>query len=313
MKIEKPEKFEVIVAVWIVALFATFLISSLLYNTMLGEKGLRNIILATALRTICGIAIAVPDAVIGIRILKGMDFRKSKFVFSGTVFLTVVIPVILFMCLTSPQLHEQQDIKDSPFADLGISCQCISDLITDDYETFTINNCSIDSHSYSTPSGRGGGSSYHREYRAVFYNGNSKVAEMQVGADETDYLKNLPYGFDTEITVYKKSGFLRSVEPSVDFSKDESYGHFFTISISDDKIIYEKNIDIEVENLQWSGFKKNQSYDVKNSLFGISADGDRKSLDSDYIGTLCSEVCLYGVVDGQYRRISNILTKENIS
>ncbi|MCM1506107.1 MAG: hypothetical protein NC177_03080 [Ruminococcus flavefaciens] len=278
---------------------------------MLGEKGLRNIILATALRTICGIAIAVPDAIIGIRILKGMDFRKSKFQFCGTVLLSLITPVILFTCLTSPHLKEQKYIKNTSFADFGISCQCISDLITDDYETFTVNNCYIDSQRYSTPSGRGGGSGYHYEYRAVFYNGESKVMEMQIGADETDYLKNLPYGFDTEITVYKKSGFLRSIEPSVDFDKETRYEHFFTISISGDKIIYEKNVDTDIKNLTWSGFKKNHSYDINNALFGINAGGERQSLDSDYIGTLCSEVCLYGTVDGKYRRLSNILNEND--
>lgn len=278
---------------------------------MTGAEGLKNIILSIILKTVTGIAFAVPMFVIGINIIKG--FKISKFAYFGLIFLTTVLPLTVFITLTNSRLDEHHYIRKqrNVFADYITLFQCISDLESDDYEEFTVNDVYINKHRHFSPSGRGGGSSYHYEYTATFYNDKSKVVEMQISSEDTEDLNNLPYGFDTTVTVYKKSGFLRSVRPSVDFGKDESYEHFFTISIDDDKIIYEKNIDIDIKNLTWSGFKKNQNYDIHNSLFGINADGEKNSLDADYIGTLCSEVCLYGTVDGQYRRLSNILTKED--
>ncbi len=311
MKFQKPTRFDILLVLWIIVPIILFFISnSLLYHTMTGAEGLKNIILSIILKTVTGIALAVPMFITEINIFRITDLKKSKIVSFGLIFLTAVVPLTVFILVTNSRLDEQHYIRkqQNVFADYITLFQCISDLSNDDYEEFTINNVYIKKHRHSSPSGRGG-SSYRYEYTATFYNGKSKVAEMQISPEDTEDLNNLPYGFDTTVTVYKKSGFLRSVRPSVDFGKDESYEHFFTISIDDDKIIYEKNIDIDIKNLTWSGFKKNQNYDIHNSLFGINADGEKKSLDADYIGTLCSEVCLYGTVDGQYRRLSNVLTE----
>ncbi len=281
----------------------------MLYNTMTGAEGLKNIVLATIIKTTAGITCVAPMVIIDINIIRTTDFKKSKIVFLGIIFWTITIPAIVFLSLTKSRLNEQQYIKDRlDFTDWNISCQCISDLITDDYETFTVNDCYVDSERLLSSSGRGG-SNYHYEYTATFYNGKSKITKMQIGSDDTEYLKNLPYGFDTEITVYKKSGFLRSVRPSVDFGREESYKHFFTISVDGDRIIYEKNTNINIENLTWSGFRKNQNYDIHNSLFGINADREKNYLDVSYMDTLCDEICLYGVTDGKYRRLSNILAQ----
>lgn len=315
MKIEKPTKTEVCIVVGIIVMIVlTFIPSMFLYDTLMGAEGLKNIILAIIIKTVFGIVGVTPIVIYGIHLIKIIDFRESKLVFFGTIFLAVVIPLILFGGFTRSRLNEQHYIKNEhgAFADFNIFCQCISDLITDDYEEFIVNNCYVDYSKHISSSGRGG-TSYHNEYTASFYNGKSKVAEAQVGTDEYDYLKNLPYGFDTKITVYKKSGFLRSIEPTVDFTRAESYEHFFTISVDGDQIVYEKNVDIKFKNIQWSGFKTGRSYDIHNSLFGIAISEERPSLDADYIGLLCNEVCLYGTVDGQYRRLSNILTENDIS
>lgn len=310
MKIQKPTKFEIILVIWIITpIILTFVSSVFFHNTMTGADGLKNIILSILFRTIAGLMLTVPMIIIDINIIRKTSFKKSKFVFLGIIFSTVVISLIFFGTFTRSHLVEHHYIRKqyNIFADCSTLFQCVSDLANDDYETFTINNSYINKHKHLSSSGRGG-SSYHYEYTATFYKGDHKITEMQTGADDIEDLKNLPYGFDTEITVYKKSGFLRSVKPSVNFSRNESYEHFFTISVNDDKMVYEKNADVKIDNLTWSGFKKKQDYDIHNSLFGINAENGN-SLDTGYMN--CDDICLYGVIDGQYRRLSNILTKED--
>lgn len=310
MKIQKPTKFEIILVIWIIVPIILTSVSSVFSNnTMVGADGLKNIILSIIFRIVAGLILIVSMIIIDINIIRTINFKKSKSVFFGTIFVTVVVSLVFFGTFTRSHLDEQHYIRKQygMSTDLGIACQCISDLINDDYETFTINNIYINKYKHLSSSGRGG-SSYHYEYTATFYNGDHKITEMQTGADDIEDLKNLPYGFDTEITVYKKSGFLRSIKPSVNFSRNESYEHFFTISVDDDQIVYEKNADVKIDNLTWSGFKKKQDYDIHNSLFGINAENGN-SLDTGYMN--CDDICLYGVIDGQYRRLSNILTKED--
>lgn len=311
MKIQKPAKYEVLVVMWIIIPLILILVSNVfLDNTMTGADGLKNIILSITFKTLGGIILVVPMVISEIRLIKLTDFRKSKLVFFGEVFLTIVVPLVVFGMLTSSRLDEHHHIRkqDNIFADYSTLFQSASDLINDDYEEFTINNSYINRHQHHLPSGRGGGSGYHYEYTVTFYNGSQKIAESQINADDSDYIKNLPVGFDTKITLYSKSGFIRSIEPSVDFGKAESYEHYFTLSMDGDNIVYERNVssDLKIKNLTWSGFKKNQSYDIHNSLFGINAENDN-CLDSGMFVT-CKEICLYGITDGQYRRISNIIT-----
>ncbi|MDE6781033.1 MAG: hypothetical protein K2J40_06200, partial [Ruminococcus sp.] len=306
------DKYEVIIVIWIIIPIILFFVSDIFsHNTMTGADGLKNIILSITVRTLVGIIIAVPIAIIGTPLIKLTDFRKSKLFFFGTVFMTVVVPLIVFGNLTRSRLNEHHHIRNqyNIFADYSTLFQCVSDLANDNYEEFTINNSYINRHQHRSSSGRGGSSyrsSYHYEYTVTFYNGSQKIAESQISADDIDYISNLPVGFDTKITIYSKSGFIRSIEPSVDFGKEESYEHYFTLSIDGDNIVYERNVnsDVEIKNLTWSGFKKNRSYDIHNSLFGINAENDN-SFDRGFV--TCNEICLYGVVDGQYRRISNII------
>ncbi len=307
-KNNKLSKTEIVVALWVIVFTALFFISGIFYDKMTGAEGLKNIIIATVLKTILAIICIVPIMIYGIKIIK-ITKTETSIVFVGNIFLTVIIQIIVFLLITQSFTNEQQRIKDrQAFTDWNISCQCISDLISDDYETFTANDISIDKYNRNL---RVHGSSRHNyEYTATFYNGKTKVAEMQIGSDDEEYLKNLPYCFDTEITVYKKSGFLRSVKPSVDFGRNESYEHFFTISMNDNRITYEKNIDVNIENLTWSGFHENQNYDIHNSLFGINAEGEENYLDVSYMDNLCDEICLYGIIDGKYRRLSNIIVKK---
>ncbi len=187
MKIEKPSGTEITIAIFLIAFTVTLIVPNFFYHRMSGAEGLRNIILATSIRNVCGIIGVIPMFIADRNILKTPDIRKSKFLFFGTIFLTFIVPIICFWSITRPRLNEQQYIKNKS-SDLGISFQCISDLINDDYETFTINNCYIRSQQYISASGRGR-SSYHNEYTVSFYNGNNKITEMQIGSDETEYLE----------------------------------------------------------------------------------------------------------------------------
>lgn len=308
MKIRKPSKFEVIIVIWIILPIISLFISDVFFHdTMTGAEGLENIILSIIFRTITGILFAVPLIITGIKIFR-IDYQeKLKFVSFGMLFLTIVVPLILFVKITNSHFDEHHYIRkqNDIFADYSTLLQCVSDLSNDDYEKFTINSSYINQHKHLSSSGRGG-SSYHYEYTVAFYNNNQKIIESQISADDADYIRSLPAGFDTEVTVYSKSGFIRSIEPSVDFRGTESYEHYFTLSMDGDNIVYERNIsqNIKIENLTWSGFMKNQSHDIHNSVFGINAEKNN-IFDKGFV--TCNEICLYGIVDGQYRRISNII------
>ena len=70
---------------------------------------------------------------------------------------------------------------------------------------------------------------------------------------------------------------------------------------------------MDFKNIQWSGFKKNMHFDVKNSLFGIGISEERPSLDADFIGLICDEVCIYGTVNREYKRLSNVLDENDLN
>ncbi|MCM1473389.1 MAG: hypothetical protein NC040_04990 [Muribaculaceae bacterium] len=244
-KIQKPSKYEIITLVFVILFVIVVMVagavSHSLMNTMIGADGLKNINISIILKLITGIILAVPVFFSGI--YGFIKFHNSMNLFTriGIIFLTVVVSTMFFLIGVDSHLDEQHYIRKEygNKTDFNILFNNISDLKNDDYKTYTINNCYVDWHKYSAEGGRGG-TSYYYNYTATFYNGKKQIVKAQIGIDDYDYLKNLPYGFDTEITVYKKSGFLRSVKPSVDFDRTTSYEHFLTISIYGDQIVYKK-------------------------------------------------------------------------
>lgn len=312
-KAKKPSKSEIITGIFTVIFITSFvaigMLSNSLLNTMIGAEGLKNINIFIVIKFIFGIILAVPIFFSRIYFLNIFRDKMRLFARIGVITCTVVVSVMFFMLGADSRLTEQHYIKKEygKYTDLNILFNNISDLKNDSYETYTVNNCYVDFRQHSSRGGK------RREYTANFYNDNKQVVKAQIGEDDYNYLKSLPYGFDTEITVYKKSGFLRSVKPSVDFGKETSYENFFTISVSGDKIIYEKNVDMKFKNIQWSGFKTSMHNDIENSLFGIGISDERPTLDADYIGLLCNEVCIYGTIDGKYRRLSNILNENDLN
>ncbi|MDE6796675.1 MAG: hypothetical protein K2J36_01485 [Ruminococcus sp.] len=316
-KFEKPSKSEVITAVFLILYVTTGMVTSVvsdsMLDTMTGANGLKNINISIILKLITGIILALPLFAGGIYSFIKYRNSVSRFANIGIMFIVVTVSAMFFLMGTDSRLDEQHYIRKESgnLTDFSILFDNISDLKNDDYETYTINNCYISSHQHSTSGGR---KVYHYyNYTATFYDGKKQIVKAQIGRDDYDYFKNLPQGFDTEITVYKKSGFLRSVKPSVDFDRTNSYEHFFTISISGDQIVYEKNVDMDFKNIQWSGFKKNKHFDVKNALFGIGISEEKPSLDADYIGSICDEVCIYGTVGREYRRLSNVLDENDLN
>ena len=308
-KKQKPDKLKFIINLFlifaIILLTITCILQNSILNTMIGAEALKNINIVIILKFITGIIFAIPVFLNGIYFLIICNDAMRLFARIGIVFCTIAVTVMFFLLGARSYFDEQHYIRNEygNNTDLSILLNNISDLKNDNYKTYTINNCYVDFTKYS----------YHYNYTVTFYNGKNKVAEAQIGNDDYNYLKNLPYGFDTEITVYNKSGFLRSIKPSVDFNRNTAYEHFFTISISGDKIVYEKNVDMKFNNIQWSGFKKDMHNKIENSLFGIAISEERPTLDADYIGLLCEEVCIYGTMDGKYRRLSNILDKNDLN
>lgn len=314
---KKPDKYEIRISVFVILLVTAFLIISVLsdslLHTMIGAEGLKNINISIILRLITGIILAVPIFLNEIHFLNIFRDKMRLFARIGVIICTIVVSVMFFLLGADSRLTEQHYIKKEygKYTDLNILFNNISDLKNDNYETYTVNNCYVDLKKHSSRGTRK--RVYYYNYTANFYSNNKQVVKVQIGEDDYDYLKSLPYGFDTEITVYKKSGFLRSVKPSVDFGKETSYENFFTISISGDKIIYEKNVDMKFKNIQWCGFKTGMHNDIENALFGIGISDERPTLDADYIGLLCNEVCIYGTADGKYRRLSNILDENDLN
>lgn len=325
-KKEKISGYEVLTVLYIVILLPLLSLPDILglYDNMIGMDGLKNTVLAILLRNLCGIYAAFPCVFIGVCILKNMknkkgDVRNSRFVFGGMIFLTIVIPVILFLSVVrtrySEQIYENGD--SGPFEDIRLAAACVSDMISDEYDEYTITSAYFDTSRHVSSTGRRSGlrsSSYHTEYTLSGRSGDfisQKIFTAQIGKNNYNELKDsLPKGFDIYVTVYKNSRFIRSIKPSVGYGKAESYEHIYELSVSDGKITYRKNSDsFEMDNLTWCGFRSGESGDIHNALFGIGAD---KSSEYPYSTGNFDEICLYAVCDGGYRRVSNIIYKEEL-
>ncbi|MGN1106269.1 MAG: hypothetical protein ACI4RH_06425 [Huintestinicola sp.] len=322
MKKQKKEKIsitEILVAIYVVAVvIISFLPGVLgLYDVMVGKRGLGNTISAILIRSGSALSLSVPIFIIGIGNIRGLikkrkEMKSSLFPIIGITFLTITIPVVLFCSINRTRYAEQQyfSYNDEGFGDLSILADCISDYFSDEYDEFVVNDIWLDNQRHISSSGRGG-SSYHKEYFISGYNNKEKLFSAQIGnEDYNSFKKSLPKGFDITVTVYKKSRFIRSVEPSVDFGRDKSYEHFFEISVSGDKIVRSENLSAyEIDNLTWCEFYKGGSIQIENALCGINAEN---SLEYPY-SMMGDEICLYAWVDGGYKRVSNIIYKEDIS
>jgi hypothetical protein len=293
-----------------------------LFDVMIGKEGLKNIIASLIFAFLSQMMITVPiiilgaaAAVLSVRFFKNRENGVGKFAA-----LFIVLAVILIPSGIVGMFNFTDDFDNAKLAlysadgkrhnDIQLLGYCISDFFTDEYDMYIVNAVYSDN---GLPS-----KSSRREYKLSGYYdtpgltvGNNRIFYSQVGREDYSRLqKSLPIGFDITVTVYKRSRFIRSIEPSVDFGREESIGHFFEISVNGDKIVRSENMSAyEIDNLMWCEFHKGDSTQIKNALCGINADNS-----FEYSHTLKGdEICLFAWVDGEYKRVSNIIYKEDIS
>ena len=293
-----------------------------LFDVMVGKEGLKNVIAALIFAMLSRMMICVPIIFLGVgaAVFSVQPFKDRKNGGGGLAALLITLAVLLIPFGIFGMINFTDDFDNAKYAlysadgnrhnDFQLLVYCISDYFSDEYDTYTVNNVYFDDGLSSRYS--------RREYELSGYYDtpglkveNNRIFYSQVGREDYSRLqKSLPKGFDITVTVYKRSRFIRSIEPSVDFGRNESIGHFFDISVNGDKIVRSENMSAyEIDNLMWCEFHKGDSTEIKNALCGINADNSL-----EYPHTLKGdEICLFAWVDGEYKRVSNIIYKEDIS
>ncbi len=292
------------------------------FDVMVGKEGLKNVIADLILTMLSQMMICVPVILLGVGAAAfSVHFfkeRKNGGIRLAAFLLTLAIILIPFGIVgminftkdfdnAKLTLYSADGKRHNDFQLLGY---CVSDYFSDEYDTYTVNKVYSDDGSWSRYS--------RREYELRGYYDtlgltieNNEKFSAQIGKTDYNSLESsLPKGFDITVTIYKKSRFIRSIKPSVEFGRDESYEHIFEISVNGDKVVRsDKLAAFELENLTWCEFRKGESADISNALCSIGAE---KSLEYPY-ALRENEICLYAWVDGGYKRVSNMIYKEDIS
>lgn len=295
------------------------------FDVMVGKEGLKNVIADLILTMLSQMMICVPVILLGVgaAAFSVHFFKERKNGGNGGIrlaafLLTLAIILIPFGIVgminftkdfdnAKLTLYSADGKRHNDFQLLGY---CVSDYFSDEYDTYTINKVYSDDGSWSRYSRREYVLRGYYDTLGLTIENNEKFS-AQIGKNDYNSLESsLPKGFDITVTIYKRSRFIRSIEPSVDFGRDESIGHFFDISVNGDKIVRSENMSAyEIDNLMWCEFHKGDSTEIKNALCGINADNSL-----EYPHTLKGdEICLFAWVDGEYKRVSNIIYKEDIS
>lgn len=98
------------------------------------------------------------------------------------------------------------------------------------------------------------------------------------------------------------------------FGRDESYEHIYELSVNGDKgdkIVRSEIMaafDFDIKSLTWCEFCKGGSIEISNALCIINAEN---SLEYPH-SLMGDEICLFAWIDGGYKRVSNIVYKEDI-
>lgn len=293
------------------------------FDVMVGKEGLKNVIAALIFAMLSRMMISVPIILLGVgaAVFSVQPFKNRKNGGGRLAAFLITLAVLLIPSGIVGMINFTDDFDSARLAlysadgkrhnDFQLLGYCISDYFSDEYDTYTINEVYSDDGLSSRYS--------RREYELTGYYydplglsiGNNEKFSAQVGREDyNSFKKSLPKGFDITVTVYKKSRFIRSVEPSVDFGREKSIEHFFEISVSGDKIIRSENLSAyEIDNLTWCEFYNGGSIQIENALCGINAEN---SLEYPY-SVMGDEICLFAWVDGGYKRVSNIIYKEDIS
>lgn len=310
-KRDKLSKAEIITAVYIIAVLVLSFVPELMgaYDIMTGETGLKNAAAAIILRGLFRLMLILPIPMIEIMLIKTKDKSAKSLYIAGSCLLVILSFFSLFGSIRTRYAEQISEISGKSAAgEPKLLAGCLSDLAKGGYKEYTVNKLYFDSQKYTTSSGRGG-TSYHREYTITGYYNDTKMFKAQIGREEYNtYKTTLPQGFDICVTVYEDSGFIRSIEPSVNFCGEKIYEHMFEISVGDEKVIRTENLSaLQYKNLTWCGFDKGGSVSIEFALCGINAEN---SAEYPYSIPEYDEFCLYAWVDGGYKRVSNIIFKE---
>ncbi|MBR6923102.1 MAG: hypothetical protein IKH50_01015 [Oscillospiraceae bacterium] len=215
---------------------------------------------------------------------------------------------------------------DSTMQNFKLMNACIQDLKNDEYEEYTVNDTSTyHREDYFRNSSRG-----FYEYEVFFMNGTEKILTVQTGRSEYDRFNEKPLsGFDATVTVYKNSGFLRSYEPSVDYTKEEAKEHIFTLSVKGGRIYCVQNAEPSKPDgcYVWTGYRKGEITDYRNYILDADiSDTDpyfdiekasycfNKESGSHYTSDDLDQICIC-LAKGNFsrERVSNIISFDDYS
>ena len=254
------------------------------YDTLLGEQGLKNVIAIVRMSIVTGCLMTVP--------LMIMVFCGSM----ATFFERKIIGVLMFIIGTALSAALSVSVSSS-FCHFNIQCReigiyssmqnfklmnaCIKDLKNDEYEGYTINYTSTYHQKDSFRSSTG-----FYEYGVHLMYGTESLVRLQIGDSEYDRFNEKPLsGFDGAVTVYKNSGFLRSYEPSVDYTEEEAREHIFTVYVNEGKIYCKQNAELRNPGgcYLWTGYRKGEITDYYNYILDEDIRDTDPYFDPDWV------------------------------
>ncbi|MCM1524612.1 MAG: hypothetical protein NC120_09165 [Ruminococcus sp.] len=304
-------KIQVILFLFIMfPLFSLMIVRGLgLEDHMTGREGLLNIIIILSFKEIYNIAVIGCCIMLAVRAAKGIitsrgDMKNPVVSFAAAVFL---IAALMFTGITvyHSRFNIQKD-RSEAFGDIGLLLCCISDAFTGNYREISIYNAYFDIERHTTSMGRAG-TSFHYEYVIRGYDNSPlsrRVLDAQIGEADRNELKGIiPAETETRVTVYERSGFIRSIEPTVCLTEYEGYSYLYTLTY-EDGIVTRSSREEEARSLCLCGFRDGECRDITKAEFMINAEN------STAFDCYAPEICLYAWIDGKYERVSNIIRRE---
>lgn len=306
----KISKIQVILFLFILfPFFSLMIVRGLgLEDHMTGREGLRNIIIILSVKAVYTAAVTVCCVYLMIKAARGI-FRNRDDMKNPVISFAAVMFLIIALMFTGITVYRSrfniQKERSETFSDTGLLLCCISDAFTDNYREISIFNAYFDIERHTTSTGRAG-TSFHNEYVIRGYDNEFMprlVLDVQIGeADRNELGSIIPTETETRVTVYERSGFIRSIEPTVDMSEYEGYSYLYTLTYENGTITRNDRGDNEIDGLCWCGFKTRGSDDITGAVYMVNAEN---KTDFDYHHA--PEICLYAWIDGGYKRVSNVI------
>ncbi len=191
--------------------------------------------------------------------------------------------------------------EGSVFKDIGICIECVQDMQSGDYDTFTVTDllCLVT----------------HAEGRYDSENsGTGALFSSPIGTKDEVYIKRIrSVEKEFDVKVYKNTGLIMEFVTDSNINMEDGYSYMYKIAIKEDSpfgirpYIVRSNVEKKPYGLAWYCFKSGESADVKKSLYFIEA----KDSEKEVAVPECDEICLYGTVDGKRQIVSNIIYINN--